>query len=252
MNKDDFLTALYNKSGLDTEFRFGRDELLEELDIDEKTLNKFSNYWVKKGYLHGPSPTTSGTHMCLFFEAEGLDHVESLIDKNDQQHSNVINSKMKIFISHSSEDVELARSLVKLLHSALVISKQEIRCTSVSGFKLDAGANTDETIKNEIRNSEIFIGLITPNSLESSYVLFELGARWGIDKHLIPILGQGATYEDLPIPIRNKNAIMLSSETDIYDLLEGIAKKTKLKTEKISSYSEELSKVINHSLKKKD
>ena len=83
---------------------------------------------------------------------------------------------VKVFISHSSNDVQLAKPLIDLLRSALRLRASEIRCTSVPGYKLPGGAETDEQIREELLDAPVFIGLVTEASLESKYVLFELGA----------------------------------------------------------------------------
>ena len=87
---------------------------------------------------------------------------------------------MRVFISHSSHDRELAQVLVDLVRNALKdLEETEIRCTSVDGYGLPAGLPADETLRIEVHQAALVIGLITPNSINSVYVLFELGARWG-------------------------------------------------------------------------
>ena len=86
---------------------------------------------------------------------------------------------IKIFISHSSRDIALAKPVIDLLRLALNLSDEEIRCTSVPGYKLPGGAETDQQIRKELLAAPVFIGLVTDAGLASIYVLFELGARWG-------------------------------------------------------------------------
>lgn len=45
---------------------------------------------------------------------------------------------IKVFISHSSKDVELVSKLINLFRDALNISPSEIRCTSIEGYRLPA------------------------------------------------------------------------------------------------------------------
>src|SRR6266545_3909368 len=100
---------------------------------------------------------------------------------------------IKIFISHSSEDSTIAESLADLFHTALHLSKSEIRCTSVDGYRLPAGANTDEQLRREVLDAPVLVGLISQHSFESAYVLFELGARWGKNAFLAPVLAPGVS-----------------------------------------------------------
>lgn len=93
-----------------------------------------------------------------------------------------------VFISHSSEDAGLAAQVVDLLRSALNLQAARVRCTSVDGYRLAAGADSDEQLRNEALDAIVFIGILSPLSMASAYVLFELGARWGAKKPIVPLL----------------------------------------------------------------
>src|SRR5215510_4038610 len=98
-----------------------------------------------------------------------------------------------LFISHSSKDLQLVRALIDLLRSALSISPEDLRCTSLDGYRLPAGVGTDDQLRLEVHDADAFIGVISYHSLQSLYVVFELGARWGARKHLVPLLAPGVT-----------------------------------------------------------
>lgn len=132
-----------------------------------------------------------------------------------------IQSAIDIFISHSSQDERVAEALADLLHVALKTEK--IRCTSVPGYKLEPGASVEETLRKEIHESRVFIGLITPSSLASHYVLFELGARWGLKLNLIPALASGAGYAELRDPLKARNPIRCDNRAEVNDLIDKIA-----------------------------
>ena len=90
---------------------------------------------------------------------------------------------------------------MKLICSFLETSElvaEEIRCTSVAGQGLVMGQKIAETIREEIKKSKIVIAIFTKESLKSSTVMLELGAGWGFEKVLIPILGPGVGVSDLP------------------------------------------------------
>lgn len=142
-----------------------------------------------------------------------------------------------IFISHSSKDVEIAEKLVELLRNALGIKSDDIRCTSVDGYRLPGGASTNDQLKEEIYNSKSFIGLITPNSLESNYVLFELGARWGAKKQLIPLLAGGSDAGDLVGPLSDTNALSCSNRSQMLQLISELSEFLNSETEKVEFYS---------------
>jgi len=108
---------------------------------------------------------------------------------------------IKLFISHSSKDQELAEKLTELVKNALRLSSDEIRCTTIDGYRLPGGAKTNEQIKREVRESIAFIGLISTAAADSMYVLFELGTRWGSDKNLLPLLAHGVSPDILKGPL---------------------------------------------------
>lgn len=133
--------------------------------------------------------------------------------------SRVANPAIKIFISHSSRDVNLAASLIDLIRSALNIPPSTIRCTSVPGHKLPGGVPTGDHLRREILDAPVFIGLVTEAGLESAYVLFELGARWGRRKPIIPVLAPGVSPASIKGPIKDANAFSCSLSTDLHQLI---------------------------------
>jgi hypothetical protein len=76
--------------------------------------------------------------------------------------------------------------------------EEEIRCTSVAGQGLRMGQDIESTIRKEIREAKIVIGVFTKQSLKSQNVMLELGAGWGFEKVLIPILGPKVRSSSLP------------------------------------------------------
>jgi hypothetical protein len=152
-----------------------------------------------------------------------------------------------IFISHSSIDTDLANLILELLRFALNISSKEIRCTSVDGYRLSGGANVDSTLKNEVLNTKILIGLISEKSFDSAYVLFELGARWGTGKKLIPLLAPGMNANKLKGPIIGYNALSCESNSQLHQLVENIAESLNLNLENPSSYQNKIDAILEFS-----
>jgi hypothetical protein len=144
-------------------------------------------------------------------------------------------SNPAIFVSHSSKDADLAEAIVDLLRSALAINAKEIRCSSVDGYKLPGGVNTESKLREEVNAASVVIGLITPNSLASSYVMFELGARWGSGLFLVPLLAGVRTHE-LNGPLSLLNALSSGNEPDLHHLLEGVGEKLHKPLQNTASY----------------
>jgi ABC-type branched-subunit amino acid transport system substrate-binding protein len=131
---------------------------------------------------------------------------------------------LDIFISHSSEDKLIAEALIDLLRASLNISPNRIRCTSVDGYRLPVGAYTGDQLRQEVSEATVFIGLITNASVQSAYVLFELGARWGARLHLAPVLACGAGAKLLKGPLSDFNSLSCDVRAQIFQLVNDVAK----------------------------
>jgi hypothetical protein len=83
--------------------------------------------------------------------------------------------------------------------------------------------NTDQQLRQDIRDAKTFVGIISPRSVQSMYVLFELGARWGAEKHLVPLLAPGASVDELVGPLRGLNALRADVPAQVHQLLRELA-----------------------------
>ena len=146
-----------------------------------------------------------------------------------------------VLISHSSKDVGLATALIELLRAGLGLLATQIRCSSVDGYRLPAGVDTDAQLRKEVADAGVLVGLLTPNSLSSTYVLFELGARWGIERPMIPLLA-GVTPEEMRGPHRVLNALSCGSESQLIQFIEDTGRELRIGPQSSSSY---LDKVRN-------
>jgi hypothetical protein len=155
--------------------------------------------------------------------------------------------QISIFISHSSRDQVLAEALVNLLRSALGISAEGIRCTSVPGHLLPPGLSIEDRLRTEVRECKVLLALITPYSLSSSYFLFELGARWITDLSLYPLFASGVSPNDVNDWLRAKNGIRCESETDLHGLITSLASEIKCHANAPSYYLLPMKKFITAS-----
>jgi hypothetical protein len=144
-------------------------------------------------------------------------------------------STVLVFISHSSKDVAVASALIEVLRNALGLRAEDIRCSSVDGYRLPGGANTEAQLRQEVNTAKAFIGLITRESLASPYVMFELGARWGAELHMLPLLA-GVDPSYVRGPLAGINALSCSSDSQIYQMLSDIATELKITVPPPASY----------------
>jgi len=159
---------------------------------------------------------------------EGHDLLEKLQAEREQHKTETSDPMpttllLKIFISHSAKDETVAAALVALLSNALNLPANAIRCTSVNGYRLPAGVDTEERLRQEVHQAKAFIGLITPSSIASAYVMFELGARWGAKLHLVPLLAAGAGSESLRGPLGSLNALNCEDSAQVHQLISDLA-----------------------------
>lgn len=93
----------------------------------------------------------------------------------------------KIFISHSSKNRELIKTLVEFLQMGMGISRGEIFCTSFPE-ELPTGEQFIEAIRQEMKNCEVVFLVITEDFLRSQFCLTEMGAAWGLGKRVYPLI----------------------------------------------------------------
>jgi hypothetical protein len=129
-----------------------------------------------------------------------------------------------VFISHSSKDKAVVRGIVDLIQSGLKIPGEEIRCTSLEGHRLPIGAHTEIQLREELIEAELFIGLVTPASVQSLYVMFELGARWGRSMHIAPLLACGFDSGRLKDPLRQLNTLSCDDKDQLIQLVDDLGK----------------------------
>jgi hypothetical protein len=141
-------------------------------------------------------------------------------------------------------DKELAEALLDMLCTALALRRGDFLCTSVDGAKLRGGDDTDIQLRQVIRDVPIFLSILTPIAVASTYVLFELGARWGADKHHIPLVAKCKGVEVLREPLKSKNALRLDHAPDVLGLVERVAQLLRRPIEPAPSYHEKVVKIV--------
>jgi hypothetical protein len=117
---------------------------------------------------------------------------------------------MKVFLSHSTRDTEIAAALRKLLVDVFgdrvgvsFSSDQE------PGGGIEAGKKWRDWINKEIAEAEQTHVLLTTNSLSRPWILWESGVAAGVSLLIVTIFTETATYHErvLGEPIRNREGI---------------------------------------------
>lgn len=148
----------------------------------------------------------------------------------------------KIFVSHRHKDQEIASALVRVLRAQFKIEDSDIRCTSVQPYRLPFGKNTGERLRDEISGAQVVLGLLAPDTPESSYVMFELGAAWAQGTYTCPLLCRDADISHIPGPIFDLAPAKLSVMSDCYQLLVDL--KSELNLEERDAHSGQIQKEV--------
>jgi hypothetical protein len=153
-------------------------------------------------------------------------------------------SQLTVFVSHSHADAEVAGRLGDLMRSAFNFRIDEIRCTSAVAYQTKYGADAIEQIRDEVVSCPIVLGIISAASVESSFVLFELGARWGARGYFVAMLVPGISFKLLPAPIGNKHSMVCDSDDKVIKLVEEIAQQLGLAAPPLASYRNAVASLV--------
>ena len=139
----------------------------------EQAVTQHAAYLVENCFLKGQVISGNSGEAeavaTLGLTERGYDYLDELCGLLNQQTDAPIVA-LDVFVSHSSKDKPLALALVELMRAALNLEPARVRCTSVEGYKLPIGVNSDDQLKLEVHGAKAFVGLLTPTSLRSSYI----------------------------------------------------------------------------------
>ena len=136
-----------------------------------------------------------------------------------------MSESVEVFLSHSSKDLMLAEAVVELLTSSIDLLGV-VRCTSAFGYSLDIGTGVARKLRKEIDECDVFLTLISVNSLSSQFCLFEMGAAWGLKKKIKPILAPNFDTSHLKPPLSDLNCLKWTSQDNWTSLIKDVAKLT--------------------------
>ena len=110
----------------------------------------------------------------------------------------------QVFLSHATADKWVAKVIC-----------EKIEATGASTFRddrdIDGGDDIPEKIRQQIIRSREMLVLLTPESVNRLWVLFELGAAWGRRSNfrIVTILDHVGT-DRIPPLIKNKKAVKIN------------------------------------------
>jgi len=105
---------------------------------------------------------------------------------------------LKIFISHAAADAPLA----KYLEETLINLDQTVTVFRTSRpAQLTAGVSWFREIEDNLRAATAYLVVLTPNSVDRPWILFETGAAWFSNRTLVPAVA-GLERSTIKEPLR--------------------------------------------------
>lgn len=151
-------------------------------------------------------------------------------------------AKPTLFISHATSDAEFA-NIVKAELERVFANGLDIFCTSSPGA-ISAGADWLSDIESKLVKSQAIIAIITPTSIERSWLWFEIGAAWlkgrNDDCRIYPLCASEIDLSKLPTPLDRLQALSVGKPQDIKSLFValieqfGFGSKSTIRASKIS------------------
>jgi hypothetical protein len=129
--------------------------------------------------------------------------------------------KPSIFISHITEEKDLAVSLKELIS----VNFLEMIDVFVSSDKesISAGQNWLDALTNELSSCVLTVILCSPESVQRPWINFELGASWQRGIPIVPVCHSGMSKSDLPLPLALRQASDISNKEDLSKIFKQIS-----------------------------
>lgn len=109
---------------------------------------------------------------------------------------------LRIFASYSSEDRWFADLLLGRLANHPDISVFATQNLSAAGdYRL--------RIKRELQAAGAFLVLLSPRSVRSNWVLYELGAAWALGKPIVAVLTDPAVRSKIPVEAHQLSVVQV-------------------------------------------
>jgi hypothetical protein len=125
----------------------------------------------------------------------------------------------QVFVSHATADKWIARILCEKLELVGATTFRDDR-------DIDGGDDIPEEIRRQIKRSRELIVLLTPKSVDRTWVKLEIGAAWGWSKSLrIVVVLYHVDVDPIPDMLKSKKAIPLNDLDEYLDEVERRVKK---------------------------
>ena len=125
-------------------------------------------------------------------------------------------SKPVVFISHISEEKEIALALKELLNSSFLEMLDVFVSSDFESVNL--GQKWLDDITTALKECRAEIIICSPVSVERQWINFEAGAGWIRDIPVIPLCHSGIEPNELPIPLKLLQAGKVTEEASLKEI----------------------------------
>lgn len=143
------------------------------------------------------------------------------------------NSMKKIFISHASEDKALVDIFIDLLDTGTQLTQNDIFCSSVKGMGIPNYKEFVENIKNNLKEAQLVIVILSRKFVASGFCNCELGATWFAQKNCFALVVPPLRFEDVEGVMAGKQVGMITDSSALDELKDCL--KTTLSVEAVTS-----------------
>lgn len=151
----------------------------------------------------------------------------------------------KVFISHSTHDIRFAERVRDLIRQAFqLVGEDDIRLTPLPEHAFRGGEDILEGIRREVGGARVLIALLSSNSIERSYVQFEVFARVFTKKSLIPLMLPGTPITVLREPLNRSVALSANNLPEAYRLIPTLKSALRKEPAPFAHYVEYLEKLL--------
>lgn len=126
-----------------------------------------------------------------------------------------------IFISHISEEADVAALLREIVEKDFAGQVRFFASSDITSIR--GGQVWLDAIRGGISGCAAVMVLCSHASVKRSWVQFEIGAAWMMEKTIVPICHSGMRLDDLPMPLRAIQGIELGTKIGLRRLYRCIA-----------------------------
>jgi hypothetical protein len=160
-----------------------------------------------------------------------------------QEEKSKANMQKKIFISHSSSDIDIVEKIIDTLE-AIGVPSEQIFCSSFEGYGVKLGADFLETIKTELNSDVLVLFVLSSNFYASVVSLCEMGATWVKTNEHIPILIPPFEYSEIKGVIPTTHGMKINEKPKFNSLKEKVEHFMGLKQSNFSAWERKRDNIL--------